>query len=476
MSTDFLQVGRKVELKLVFVADKCFGDLIWAAGGFKTASDALRTLDDVINLHTCDEGRNAKKVAGAATDNFYFCYGISVDFKYILSGADASGVINKFHRTPRKIYIWGYYTSFCEKKKGWLHNFFISKISLNDTGVKGACGMKKFFLILLLSVLLLYFAQISGTGAVLESFVDELMRYISLHQGNNGGETAVFIEGEESSAEIMPLPSAAGTSEFALCLGEITPSAAEKQVFEKKLDIRNDSSIEIDAESLMAENPVLPSAKGEPQVLIIHTHGSEAYTQTDGDNYIESDPYRTEDKSRNVIKVGDVLAEVLESKGIGVIHDRELYDSPSYTGSYTRSGEAVEKYLRRYPSIAVVIDLHRDAIGSGDTAYKTRAEPALGSCAQIMLLVGTGENGLYHPEWRENMRLALFIQQAMEERYPSLARPLAVKSERYNQHLSPGAMIVEVGTNGNTLAEAVTAISLFGDAAGDVLKSFMVYE
>ncbi|MBO5975928.1 MAG: stage II sporulation protein P [Oscillospiraceae bacterium] len=243
-----------------------------------------------------------------------------------------------------------------------------------------------------------------------------------------------------------------------------------------KLDIRNDSSSEIDVDYLMGEKPSLRLEAGKAQVLIIHTHGSEAYTPADGEDYVESDPYRTEDKAHNVIKVGDVLAQVLEAKGIGVIHDRELYDSPSYTGSYTRSGEAIEKYLKKYPSISVVIDLHRDAIGSGDMAYKTKAEPSLGSCAQIMLLIGTGDNGLYHPDWHENMRLALFIQQAMEQRYPSLARPLAVKSERYNQHLSRGAMIVEVGTNGNTLAEAIAAISYFGEAAGDVLKSLTVYE
>lgn len=476
MSTVFLQVGEKFKLKLIFIADKCFCYLIRAAGGFKAASDALHTLDDVINFHAGDERGNAKKVAGASADYFNFCYGISVYFKYILSGADTSGVINIFHRTPRKFYVCGYYTVFHEKRKERQHNFFVLKISLNDTGTKGGYRVKRFLVVLLLCVLLFCFTHSSEAASLFSKAADELIAYLSLLCCDSKEERAAFTEGEESSSEIMSLPYAAEMSEFALSLGEIMPIEAEKTVFEKKLDIRNDSSIEIDPESLMAETPVLNSAMGAPQVLIIHTHGSEAYTQTDGDNYIESDPYRTEDKSRNVIKVGDVLAEVLESKGIRVIHDRELYDSPSYTGSYTRSGEAVEKYLRQYPSIVVVIDLHRDAIGSGATAYKTRAEPALGSCAQVMLLVGTGENGLHHPHWQENMRLALYIQQAMEERYPSLARPLAVKSERYNQHLSPGAMIVEVGTNGNTLAEAVTAISLFGDAAGDVLKSFMVYE
>lgn len=288
-------------------------------------------------------------------------------------------------------------------------------------------------------------------------------------------ELSELSDAENMIVDVVPLLSAASQRDFAQNLGETKPPE-ETAKFTGELEIRNDSSMELDIDMLMSERPVLSSVIGEPQVLIIHTHGSEAYTQTRGDNYVESDPYRTEDKSHNVIKVGDVLTQVFEDKGIGVIHDRELYDSPSYAGSYTRSGNAVEEYLRKYPSIAVVIDLHRDAIGSGDTVYKTRAEPALGNCAQVMLLVGTGENGLYHPNWKENMKLALLIQQAMEEKYPSLARPLAVKSERYNQHLSTGAMIVEVGSTGNSLLEAVTAISLFGDAAGDVLKSILIFE
>ena len=336
--------------------------------------------------------------------------------------------------------------------------------------------MRKFFLFLLFGFLLLHFVRSTDTGEVFEKAYSELERCVRYFSSGGETEFAAFTEGEETIIS-SPLPAALPkTGEFALNAGELSEVKGSVQSFEGELEIRNDSSVEIDIARLMEQKPVLSAAEASPQVLIIHTHGSEAYTPTEENSYMESDPYRTEDKTRNVIKVGDVLAEVLQSKGIGVIHDRELYDSPSYTGSYTRSGEAVEKYLEQYPSISVVIDLHRDALGSGDTAYKTRAEPSLGSCAQIMLLVGTGENGLYHPNWQENMTLALFIQQAMEQRYPSLARPLAVKSERYNQHLSTGALIVEVGTNGNTLEEALTAIRLFGDAAADVLKSFMVYE
>ncbi len=259
------------------------------------------------------------------------------------------------------------------------------------------------------------------------------------------------------------------SGETAQISGEVPSEEVVETTIRSDLSIRNDTSYDIDLAAFAEQMPRLSLSAEGPQVLIIHTHGSEAYTSTGKDSYFASDPYRTEDKSKNVVKVGDVLAEILESKGIGVIHDREIYDFPSYTGSYSRSGAAVEKYLTEYPGIGLVIDLHRDALGSGDTVYKTRAETAGGECAQVMLLVGTGENGLYHPDWRQNLLMGLYLQSAMEERYPTLARPLALKSERYNQHLCPGSLILEVGSTGNTLSEAVAAIELFGEAAGEAL-------
>jgi stage II sporulation protein P len=152
-----------------------------------------------------------------------------------------------------------------------------------------------------------------------------------------------------------------------------------------------------------------------------------------------------------------------------VIHDREIYDYPSYTGSYSRSGEAVEEYLAEYPSIAVVIDLHRDALGSGEVVYKTMAAVEGEGSSQVMLLVGTGESGLSHPNWEENLKLALYLQQAMIDDYPTLARPITVTPERYNQHLSVGSLLLEVGRSGNTLQEALCAVRLFADAAGPAL-------
>ena len=235
------------------------------------------------------------------------------------------------------------------------------------------------------------------------------------------------------------------------------------------LSIKNSTSYDIDVGELVKLGPtqVLP-AEG-PQILIVHTHGSEAYTPDRYNQYEESDSYRTEDLNYNVVRVGDELAAALEAQGLSVLHDREIYDYPSYTGSYSRSGAAIEEYLAEYPDIAIVIDLHRDALGDGDVTYKTMAELDGQTSSQLMMLVGTGEGGLEHPNWEQNLRLALYLQQAVNAKYPTLARPISVTKERYNQQLTTGSMILEVGSSGNTLQEALAAVRLYADAVGPAL-------
>ena len=228
-----------------------------------------------------------------------------------------------------------------------------------------------------------------------------------------------------------------------------------------------------DLRSLAAEGLALRLPSDGPQVLIIHTHSSEAYTPDGDDRYEASDPYRTEDAGQNVIRVGDAMAAAMEAHGLTVLHDREIYDYPSYTGSYGRSGAAVERYLSLNPTLRVVIDVHRDALGSGDVVYKTQAAVRGQSCAQVMLLAGTGENGLPHPNWRENLKLAMYLQDAADADCPTLMRPIELVSERYNQQLCPGMLIAEVGSTGNTLREALAAAELFGDAAGSALARLM---
>ena len=239
------------------------------------------------------------------------------------------------------------------------------------------------------------------------------------------------------------------------------------------MTVNNLTGYVLDAAAMTLAGPGLALPADSPQILIIHTHSSEAYTPAGLDRYEPSDSFRTEDAEYNIIRVGDELTSLFQASGLNVIHDRNVYDYPSYTGSYSRSGQAIEEYLHEYPGLSVVLDVHRDALGSGDVVYKTMAEESCACASQVMLLVGTDESGLEHPHWRRNLALALYLQKAVDDRYPTLMRPIELVQQRYNQHLTTGSLIVEVGSNGNTLQEALAAARLFASAAAPALSALV---
>ena len=219
----------------------------------------------------------------------------------------------------------------------------------------------------------------------------------------------------------------------------------------------------------LLNEPLKLKFDGAPQILIIHTHGTESYV-CDG-SYAETSEAHTLDMNYSVIRVGQELTKELERKGFTVIHDRGKYDYPSYSGSYSRSLASTEEYLKKYPSIKVVIDLHRDAFMdvNGNT-YKTSFNINGEESAQVMLVVGIGSAGLENPNWEENLKLAFRLQAAMNLNSKGLARPINISSDRYNQHVALGALLVEVGSSGNTLQESLTAVRLFAEAASQILS------
>lgn len=287
---------------------------------------------------------------------------------------------------------------------------------------------------------------------------------------------AVAMETEQPSAEPSPVPTPEPPKPSPETLSVVLDSGAEdalETTIQGGLSIKNETDYSPDISSILANGPQLSLPSEGPQILIIHTHGSEAYTQAGLDRYDAEDNSRTSDTRYNIVRVGDELTQIFEEAGLKVIHDREIYDSPSYTGSYTRSAAAIEEYLDQYPDIAMVIDLHRDALGADGVVYKTVAEEQ-GVCAsQVMLLVGTDASGLEHPNWQTNLSLALYLQQKVSENHPTLMRPVSLVQQRYNQHLTPGSMIIEVGSNGNTLQEALAAIRLFGNSAAPALAALV---
>ncbi|MBQ8683149.1 MAG: stage II sporulation protein P [Clostridia bacterium] len=208
-----------------------------------------------------------------------------------------------------------------------------------------------------------------------------------------------------------------------------------------------------------------------PQVLILHTHTTEGYMQYDAGYYNEGDRNRTEDHSRNVCAAGEAIRLVLEQAGITAIHDTTVHDSPIYSGAYTRSAATAETYLKQYPSIRVVLDIHRDAILQGDTTLVKPTAVVNGrKAAQMMLITGVVSTGaLPHPEWEQNLTFSTHLQQALGKLSPDLMRPLNTVASRYNQHLSTGWVLVEVGSEGNTVEEAVYAGQLLGQTLADLL-------
>ena len=208
------------------------------------------------------------------------------------------------------------------------------------------------------------------------------------------------------------------------------------------------------------------------QILIVHTHTTEAYTPTEAEPYEAEEDHRTTDPEHNVVRVGQVLADALAGYGLNVLHDATIHDYPGYNGSYARSGETIEEYLDAYPGIQIVIDLHRDALGEGDRIYRTDAGIDGVSAAQLLFVMGSDVN-LEHPAWRENLKLALTLQEAVRARWPRLMRPVRLCDYRYNQQLTPGSLLLEVGASGNTLEEAVTSVELFAEIVGPLLASWV---
>ena len=267
----------------------------------------------------------------------------------------------------------------------------------------------------------------------------------------------------ESAAYIPPAPTPPAAPAAAA-----TGTAEDLVAALSQGDLRSASSFAVDQLDLLREGWSYTIPAEGPQVLIFHTHSCEAYAPRGEDDYEPSGEFRTLDEGQSVIAVGDELTAALEAMGFQVLHDRSLYDYPAYNGAYDRSGAAVRQLLEANPSIRVVVDLHRDSLGGRRTEYLL---PDGTTSAQVMLLLTTGENGLYHPSWRENLKLGLELQNRMELDYPGLARPLYLSPARYNQHLSPGALLIEVGTDANTLAEAKQASLLFADCLGKVLET-----
>lgn len=274
---------------------------------------------------------------------------------------------------------------------------------------------------------------------------------------------------KDSESSVAPLPENASGRILSRFLSPYTAGLNYDGIY-----MRNSTSKDIDIKAELSSGIKWKMAlTKDPEVLILHTHTTEGYMSEDRDFYTPGDATHSENQNESVVRVGTEIESQLASAGISVIHDKKFHDKDSYTGSYSRSEETVKSYLAKYPSIKVVIDVHRDSVSSGE---KDKVKPVVEvggkKSAQVMLVMGCEDGKVTgHPNWRENLRLALLIQQKYEKTYPGLARPIYFAPKKYNENLTTGSMILEVGTEANSLDEAVYAGQLSGKVIADVLKT-----
>ena len=223
-----------------------------------------------------------------------------------------------------------------------------------------------------------------------------------------------------------------------------------------------------DLESRLTAPVELTLNDGQPRVLILHSHTTESFQQT-ADRYTETSPYRTLDPGHNMLALGELVAEILESAGIGVIHDTTLHDYPSYNGSYSHAAASTKAYLEQYPTIELILDLHRDAADTPTGQMATSCTVGGEKAAQLMFVLGTDKR-LNHPDWEENLSLALKLQVLLEKENPGICRDLTLSKNRYNQHLGKYALLIEIGAAGNTLEQAKLAARELAEAIAQLAQ------
>lgn len=226
--------------------------------------------------------------------------------------------------------------------------------------------------------------------------------------------------------------------------------------------IDNRSGLPLEPDALPEAALVLDRAQEGPLVLIIHTHATEAYAG--------SPDFHSTDPEKSVVRVGQAIADALNARGIPAVHETSLIDLGNYNDAYPRMAGLAEDWLARYPSIQMVLDVHRDSLETDDGAQLAlRADVDGEACAKLLLVMGSNGSGLEHPGWRQNLANAAHLQALCEQRAPGLMRDLLLRASRYNQHLTPRSMLLEVGTAGNALEEALRSADIFSQVLADCL-------
>ena len=283
----------------------------------------------------------------------------------------------------------------------------------------------------------------------------------------------------ESMSGAKIIETAAESGEIPAGTYKITPinSSAQKNSVPQLL-IQNQTSFNIDLNDFLTRPyPIKYQIKtddksnAEPLILILCTHATESYYETGTFYYSPAfTGARNADINKNVVLIASELKITLEKYGVPVIQSLKIHDEISYQNSYMRSLETMNAYLQEYPSIKYVIDVHRDSmITQTGEKYKPTININGKNAAQIMMVVGTSEGGAHHPDWTDNLTFAAYMQQKLNDKYPMLARPINLRSARFNQHVTKGSIILEVGSCGNSFDEALYSAKLFGECLAELI-------
>lgn len=285
---------------------------------------------------------------------------------------------------------------------------------------------------------------------------------------------------DESGEYETPSDIAAMRDEYVAAFAEAKPQGKVTECFFTtngatvsvgNVHIKNTTSKTPDFASLLKDGVSIDSPDlTKPTVLIFHTHTTESYLMADNGVFYSDYQTRSEDPSRNMVRVGDEICKRLKEAGIGVIHDTNIYDA-TYNGAYARSRKTVLEYLEKYPSIKVVLDVHRDAVYTTDTDHlKPVCEINGKKSAQVMIITGAdGGPVASFPHWEDNLKFALALQKRVQSEYEGLMKPVYFCNRRYNMDVTPCSLLLEFGSDANTLDEAVYAASMLGASLGRLI-------
>ncbi len=312
-----------------------------------------------------------------------------------------------------------------------------------------------------------------------KSIIDYAGELADLLLGGNFADAATvagtisgnFAYDDEKPSYIEDMPLAEKKKEQNV-LEKTVSSGGGKTAANGKITINNETSYAISAEDI-SSSPAFKLEKKGVSVLIVHSHTTESYSPTQKYNFSHTSEDRTTNTDYNMIRIGKELKKELEKKGIKCEHITDLFDYPEYNNSYARSCKAVEAALAENPQTKIVLDLHRDSIINSE-GVKTKLTTTINGekVAQVMLVVGTDELGLKHKEWRTNLKFATHFQKFLLEEEENFARPINLRTSRFNGHTAPGAVILEVGTGANTIEEAIASVKYIANAVENVIEFY----